>query len=386
MSNAGVCMRTTILLVFRWLFPVVLALSALSTVIAATPQEKWENAIAGWLDGDDVGPLAQLAELARGGDERAMFMLERINKRPSALSPYLQSLSRRERLALLRAEGGLSGTSWLKRVKKQQELASALLKANVIGKRWDAIKIFAKYGENGLLARTLKTEYYRSSGQELDVWWAASHSGLVPHRYKFYIWSAILAPNAGSSSEEINIKNKAIAAVNALAKSDIIQFWLTAGMIGPPALYPPRLKLNTVLWGGILHRGEAAVLWDETILEEMNALGLTDVDKLDLLNVGAALVQAWPDSQIIDRQCTQQCGEDVTGCVRTLYSVIYGVDGLLTLQSPLESLISSDRYHASKRYQLELKRLANHGKRFVQNSMKSSVNACAIGFMTLPSD
>lgn len=72
----------------------------------------FQQALAAWLKDDDQTALPALAKLARADNRAAQVLLGRIATRP--MGPWLVKMDRKERMALLRAPGGLSGTSWLK--------------------------------------------------------------------------------------------------------------------------------------------------------------------------------------------------------------------------------------------------------------------------------
>lgn len=66
-----------------------------------------------WLNDDESNALPALSVLARGGNRAAQILLGLIDKNPPLQGPWLAHLPRDERIALMRAPGGLSGQSWL---------------------------------------------------------------------------------------------------------------------------------------------------------------------------------------------------------------------------------------------------------------------------------
>ena len=93
-------------------FPLIfltLIFAFLSPSFAASPELK--SAIAHYLDGEDERALPILSSLAREGDTDAQVLLGRIAQRPHSI--YVIGQPRKQRNALLRAPGGLSGKSWL---------------------------------------------------------------------------------------------------------------------------------------------------------------------------------------------------------------------------------------------------------------------------------
>lgn len=96
----------------------VTALFGMVTVLffgAATCAEAdaFARAAGTWLHGDEAEALSDLRALAQQDDTRALLLLGLIDKTPSLQGPWLARLPRAERLALLRAPGGMSGRSWL---------------------------------------------------------------------------------------------------------------------------------------------------------------------------------------------------------------------------------------------------------------------------------
>lgn len=81
-------------------------------------------AVTLWLDGPEEAALPQLAELARGGNTAAQLLLALIDKTPSLQGPWLARLPRADRVALMRAEGGLSGASWVRAAAAQSPHAA----------------------------------------------------------------------------------------------------------------------------------------------------------------------------------------------------------------------------------------------------------------------
>ncbi|MCC5985503.1 MAG: hypothetical protein JJU42_14190 [Rhodobacteraceae bacterium] len=71
------------------------------------------DSVAAWLDGPEEDALPALAELARADNAAAQLLLALIDKTPALQGPWLARLPRSERVALMRADGGLSGASWV---------------------------------------------------------------------------------------------------------------------------------------------------------------------------------------------------------------------------------------------------------------------------------
>lgn len=79
-----------------------------------------------WLSGtDDLAALALLADLARAGNQPAQVLLG-VLVAGGQVPEAVEDLPRAARIALTRAEGGLSGTSWLRVAGQSDPLAAAI--------------------------------------------------------------------------------------------------------------------------------------------------------------------------------------------------------------------------------------------------------------------
>ncbi|MGB0411252.1 MAG: hypothetical protein ACPGFA_06675 [Pikeienuella sp.] len=102
----------------KFIFAILFAIAGAVTALAASAQPAghdapaFKQAVEAWLDDDDQTALPALAKLAHEDNRAAQVLLGRIATRP--MGSWLAEMGRKERMALLRAPGGLSGTSWLK--------------------------------------------------------------------------------------------------------------------------------------------------------------------------------------------------------------------------------------------------------------------------------
>lgn len=115
----------------RVLLAAVLGGWVAQTALAQPPVPGAETAAfaaarAAWLADDEASGLRGLAELAAGGNTAARLLLGVIDKSPALQGPWLAQLDRAERVALMRAPGGMSGRSWL-RYAADHPLGAALL-------------------------------------------------------------------------------------------------------------------------------------------------------------------------------------------------------------------------------------------------------------------
>jgi hypothetical protein len=67
-----------------------------------------------WLTGDEAAALPRLAGLAQADNRAAQVLLGLIDTTPALQGDWLMALPRADRIALLRAPGGLSGQNWMR--------------------------------------------------------------------------------------------------------------------------------------------------------------------------------------------------------------------------------------------------------------------------------
>jgi len=80
--------------------------------VAGQRDPEMQAAIGDWLSGNEADALPVLAGLAAGGNSAARLLLGQIDSFPALQGDWLAGLARAERIAVLRAPGGLSGVRW----------------------------------------------------------------------------------------------------------------------------------------------------------------------------------------------------------------------------------------------------------------------------------
>jgi hypothetical protein len=88
---------------------------------------RFQAALELWLADDDATALPEFAALAAGGNRAAQVLLARIDATPTLSGPWLAALRRAERISLMRAPGGFSGTSWMRAAAEDTPLAQLWL-------------------------------------------------------------------------------------------------------------------------------------------------------------------------------------------------------------------------------------------------------------------
>jgi hypothetical protein len=115
----------------------------------------FQSALALWLDDDDETALTELAALAAEGNRAAQVLLAQIDVTPWFQGPWLVGLPRKERNALLRAPGGLSGRSWMQVAAEDTPLARLWLIQHLPDTTAETALAFAAMGESAAARQTL---------------------------------------------------------------------------------------------------------------------------------------------------------------------------------------------------------------------------------------
>ena len=103
-------------------------LPGLAGDVPGAQDDAFGEAVALWLADDEAEALPRLAGLAHDGNAAAQVLIALIDKSPALQGPWLTSLSRAERVDLMRMAGGLSGRSWMHAATGQTPLAELWLR------------------------------------------------------------------------------------------------------------------------------------------------------------------------------------------------------------------------------------------------------------------
>lgn len=143
-----------------WLFALLcVAVMLVPDVLRAqTLEVRRDAAIAAWLADDELAGLRGLSDLAQQGDAQSQLFLGLIDRHAALQGPAVLSLSRAERIALLRAPGGMSGRNWVGVAAEQgNALALAWRDMADVSSNLETATQFAELGETRALVRTLLT-------------------------------------------------------------------------------------------------------------------------------------------------------------------------------------------------------------------------------------
>ncbi|MGH1576752.1 hypothetical protein [Planktotalea sp.] len=135
----------TIWVFLMWLFAAPLAAQVPS--ISGQDVPEFREAVETWLAGDDLAALQSLSTLSHTGNTAAQILLARIAHRPHSFSHVVKDLPRKDRIALLRQPGGLSGKSWMIEAAKTDQLAKAFIGATQVGAKAASLSTLISYDE-----------------------------------------------------------------------------------------------------------------------------------------------------------------------------------------------------------------------------------------------
>lgn len=279
-------------------------------------------AVDDWLAGaDDLAALGALSVLANDGNRAAQILLSRIETRPLTHAHVTQDLERKDRIALLRSPGGLSGKSWMTQAATDTPLAAAFVALRDQTARADGARALMDLGE--IDAALLPLQDQLNYGEFDLVIALLDHPALPDH--------------VGV------LRSYAYRAKAAAVGSDV-------PVIGFPLAY--ELEWNI-----------AAALDDDRTGVRAEALPI--IPEVTALAPFAAL-------------CADICPDTAPTCT---YAVAFG--GLSTsavaITSPTETLIATETYQSSARFRGDLTRLIRSAK--INPDFIQRLDSCAADFI-----
>jgi hypothetical protein len=315
---------------FALLATLALSLAPLPPARAETPSSPdREAAIEAWLANDEATALRALADLARAGDVPAALLLATLEMRGPE-TPYRAGLTAEEWRDLFRAPGSAFGKPWVDAVPK--DAAPDLTRAfkALRARDWpEALTAALAAGDTALAARAARgfADHSPKLFMEFD------RATPLPHELRPMLWLAA-ATMAGQVAGDRDMKRL----LDELATEPESLGALAAASALPET---PDADLQTVALGNLLRTGRAAPPPDFATLTE-----------------AAALIAAAPEGRTLAALCSESCPEDRDGCIVAGNTAVRGYLTLFTLDTPLATVIPSDRYHDSPRARSELLRLA----------------------------
>ena len=256
--------------------------------ITGQTDPRFQLALAEWLDDDDAASLPVFAALAAEGNRAAQVMLGLIEVETILHGPWLARLPRAERRALMRQPGGLSGRSWMAAAAADTPLAAAWVALWNAGGKVDpaTVRAFAALGEDRAVRIALLA---MSLGDKAGVGELAGEP-FYPPSLRFLVWR--------DWARDPAMAPRIAAEIAALPPGD------------------PQIATQT---------GEPASPADR-------AAWLAEARPL-------ALMRAF---------CDAACPADPPSCVAAAYR-FHANPEVQDFGSPIETLVSSDAWHASAR-------------------------------------
>lgn len=277
------------------------ALPAGSETVAGQEDAAYLSAREDWLAGSDTKALKALGVLARQGNTAAQILLSRIAASELTHQHVTADLPRRERIALLRKEQGLSGKDWLTEARSSSELAEALWTLN-------------------------RTPDAMDAGQAVEILWDHGEAKAAIN----------MMLEAWSRGEEDSVLQRIEASSHDLGPdgAQMLAF----------------LKGDIDQWRVDELRGRLAL---EGLLEPLTSL--SDASRL-------AKVEEIPSLEPLSKYCAATCPESVALCLRSgLRAATVAGRFPQPFASPSQSLIPDEEYWESARFQGDFSALMKAG-------------------------
>ncbi|RED18752.1 hypothetical protein [Pontivivens insulae] len=310
------------------------ALVACALSITAVQAQSLQDGIDAWLADDDATALPILSDLANAGDVDAQMLLGQIEAvaPPGAGSEFLANLNRRERIALLRSEGGLSGTSWT-RVQERDgnPLAAALMEARLPDATLETASFLVQEGE--VQAGTALAWQVFDRGRWNEIFALTPDDPLLGE-LDFVSWSrsyfgAPPGPDAWAWLTDTPATGR------------------TGGMMMVSLVAPvlaPHLRPSEQL---------------RDYIQAMRGTPEFLVDNGDIVDAAAVMERQLPlDSNLatVNAYCSSTCPDQVGLCGMAVIAATGGADRIKLHDTPYEALISQEQFAQSPRAVGELRR------------------------------
>ncbi len=291
---------------------VVLILSVWPLSIAAqvsgADAPEFSTAVTNWLNGeDDLAALQTLSELAQANNAAAQILLARLERTPHLTAHVTETLTRAERIALLRMPGGLSGRSWMTAAAETTPLAQAFLDNAGQDTRVESLRTLYEAGETAAATRSLPGVI---SYGTVDLVRAMEDLDVMPDEARILIASYAAAELYWQSGAAIQIANP-------IAERR-----------------PPELAL---IWRPVF-----PAEWAESpAARELALANSINIESLSPLRTF----------------CSTECGDQASACIAAGAALLSANAATLPFASPSESLIPTDRYWQSPRIDADVRRL-----------------------------
>lgn len=255
-----------------------------------------------WLTGtDDIAALGALSALANDGNRAAQILIARIETRPVLHQHVTGTLERADRIALLRKPGGLSGKSWMTDAATDTPLAAAFVAIRGQDTRADGAVALLDLQEIDAALLPLKDQLnYGAYDLVLEL---LEHPNVPAHAgvLRSYAWGAKAA------SEGISM---------------------------PIITFPLAYKLEWDIWSALENEPPP----------DITAEAIKVIPEVIALQPFAAI-------------CETHCPETTATCTYALaLKALANTSPMATLASPVETIISTNTYQTSGRFETDIKR------------------------------
>lgn len=309
-------------------------LLVLGLATAPAAADPLEDAAALWLADNDAAALPMLSALSRAGNADAQLLLGQIEATtpPGAASPYLSTLSRRDRITLLRDEGGLSGTSWLRvRADAGDALAEALLASRLPDADMTVVRQLLDAGETEAAVKLAWEIFDRGRWNEV---FALDPEDPLLDALDFVQWmrAYFTAPPVGDNWDWL-------AGTPATGRSGGMMMMTLVAPVLAPHLRPSEAMRQY----SIAQRGfPAELVAAGNLTRAAEVMGGQMQDDTNLATVRA--------------YCDQTCPEDGGYCALQVIAQVGGADNIKSADTPLERVIPQADFVTSPRAVNQLRR------------------------------
>lgn len=310
-----------------------LTAAALLSVSSAQAQSL-QDGIDAWLADDDATALPILSQQANDGDRDARMLLGQIEAvtPPGAGSSFVTGLDRRERISLLRSEGGLSGTSWTRVLQNEGDpLAAALMDARLPDADLDTAAYLVEQGEVEAGSALAWQIFDRGRWDEI---FALSPDDPLLQQLDFIAWMR----HYFSNPPTLNAWNWLEDSPANGRSGGVMMMTLVAPVLAPHLRPSEDMR----------HYVEALRGSPGTLLENSEIISASDVMHQQLLeDANLTTVRTY---------CEQTCPDSLGYCGLQVIAATGGADRIKLHDTPYEALIAQDVFATSPRAVAELRR------------------------------
>lgn len=284
-----------------------------------------------WLNGDDLEALGSLAQLSRDGNTAAQILLASIANRAHMHVHVTGDLTRKDRVALFRIPGGLSGKSWLSEAEKASPLATALLQSKSANTKAPAIAALVELGEPLSALLAAQSMLFQGEADELIRVLHGLNDKLPKEATALLLWAKEQLDGQG--------------------------YWRNVGSARVPSQFFGNRAFDV-----------SELSWVAPNPRELDE----NAELRDVAEANYHQVSSWTPMKIF---CQKHCASEVPRCTVTGMSTMW-LAGPFAMRSPLETVIPNEAYWASPRIEGDLARQIPDLARWNDASAKQGADYC----------